>query len=387
MTDSALKVFVVDDDPSARMIATHVLSNLGYTLAEFSNGADCLAALDQEPDVILLDVEMPGTNGIDVCRACRDQGLSNAQVIFLSAHDDLDTRMAAYDAGGNDYVVKPYAAAELARKVKVAERALETARGLSAQANFAQQAAFTAMSSMGEMGAVLEFLRNSFACRTPADLARALFAACAQYGLQGLAEMRDAQGAHCFSSTRDVCSELEASIVGHAREMGRVFQFSDRLAINSPHLTMLLLNMPLDDPDRNGRYRDHLAIISEGAEARLEAMDSENQRLAHANAIMQVVADLAEVLARIELKQRDLRVGTLDLASRYAYELHAAFGEMALTGSQESALVAIAHKAHDRIANLMSDDKTVGNSLRQVIAVLEHTLAEAGERETQPEQK
>jgi CheY-like chemotaxis protein len=376
MSENALKIFVVDDAASARMIAAHVASGLGHVVSEFADGQACLDALDSEPDIILLDVEMPGINGIGVCQACRERGLTQAQVIFLSGHDDLDTRMAAYDAGGNDYVVKPYAAAELARKIKVAERALETTRGLTAQASFARQTAFTAMSSMGEMGAVLEFLRASFACATPAELARALFAAFAQYGLHGMAEIRLADGPRCYSSNRELCTELEASIVGHARNMGRLFQFSDRLAINSPHLTLLAMDLPVDDPERAGRFRDHLALLSEGAEARLKAMKNERHRAAHIESMASLISGLGEVLSDIERQQGELRVGILDAASRYAYELHAAYGQMALTAEQETALSGIARAGHERISSLLRSDSSAGGRLRQVIAYLQRSLHE-----------
>lgn len=374
MLEHALKIFIVDDDAPARLIAGHVVQGMGHTMAEFVDGESCLAALDEQPDVILLDVEMPGMNGIGVCQACRERGLEHAQVIFLSGHDDLDTRMAAYDAGGNDYVVKPYAAAELERKIKVAERALETKRGLSAQASFAQRTAFTAMSSMGEMGAVIEFLRASFACATPAELARALFAAFAQYGLHGMAEIRQPDGARCFSSNREICTELEASIVGHARGMGRLFQFSDRLAINFGHLTLLAMDMPVDDPERTGRYRDHLALLSEGAEARLQAMENERHRAAHIESMAGLIAGLGEVLADIENQQGELRVGILDAASRYVYELQSAYTQMALTGEQEASLAGIARAGHERVASLLRADNSAGERLRRVIAQLQNSL-------------
>lgn len=373
-----LNIFVVDDDPSDRMIATFQLDDPAYAVSEYDNGEACLAALGQSPDILLLDVEMPGMNGIDLCRAVRGAGHHQAQVIFISAHDDLNTRLTAYDAGGNDYIVKPYSAEELARKIRLAEVALEERRGLSDQAHHARQAAFTAMSSMGEMGVVLECLRASFACRAPGDLARALFQALEQYGLDGLAELRPGADAQAFSSAGGTCSALELSILGHARGMGRIFQFSDRMAVNYPHVTLLVSGLPLDDPDRVGRLRDHLAVLAEGVEARIIAMGDEAQRLRQAEAIGQAAADLTATLGEVEARHGDNRIRILENGNVFLEEMERAFIHMGLNETQEAELIAMARKAMARASEVMGEDKGLGDRLQAVIARLRETLRTGG---------
>lgn len=365
MSERPLKLFVVDDDPAARMIVNFELDDPAFHIVEFDRADACLAALDQGPDILLLDVEMPGMDGIALCRAIRAAGHDQAQVIFISSHDDLETRLAAYDAGGNDFMVKPYAPEELMRKVRVAERELMAKNGLSSQANYAQQAAFTAMSSMGEMGVVLEFMRKSFACTTTDALAESLFQALRQYSLHGLLEIRDGERELCYSS-QGVCSALEGSILGHARTLQRIFQFHDRLAINYPHVTLLILNLPLDDPDRIGRLRDHLAILVEAGEARLIAMSSENQRLAQAEGIEHAVAELTHALAEVETRQGENRMHSLEATNRYMEELDRAFIHLGLSGTQEASLVSLARVAMSRIVDLLGEDKSLGDSLRNI---------------------
>ncbi len=369
MTERLLTLFVVDDDPAARMIVSFELDQPSFRVLEFENAEGCLAALGEKPDVFLLDVEMPGMDGISLCRAIRAAGHDQAQVIFISSHDDLATRLAAYDAGGNDFMVKPYAPEELMRKVRVAERALADRQGLSSQANFAQQAAFTAMSSMGEMGAVLEFMRQSFSCPTPDALAQAVFQALAQYGLNGLLELEEGGRPLCYSS-QGVCSALEGSILGHTRSLQRIFQFHDRLAINYPRFTLLVLNLPLDDPERIGRLRDHLAILAEAGEARMAAMVSERRRLAQAEGIGHAVTELTHALAEVDLRQGENRMRALEATNQYMEELERAFVHLGLSGTQEAALVAMARAAMVRITDLLGEDKALGDKLRGIIVRL-----------------
>lgn len=369
MADQAMKVFVVDDDPSARMVALFQMERLDVVVQEFGDGESCLAALGNEPDIVVLDVEMPGMTGIEVCRAIRDGGNSGAQIIFVSGHDDLETRLAAYDAGGNDYLVKPYAPEELARKIELAIRVVENARAASGQAQFAQQAAFSAMSSMAEMGVTQDFLRASFSCRSAEELGRAICGALEQYGLQGLTELRDGADSHCFSS-RGACTELEISLLGHARGLERIFQFSNRMAINYPHVTVLIPNLPTDDPDRVGRLRDHLAVLAEGAEARFLAMCGEQRQRAQAEMVLAAVAELKATLEEIERTQEDHRVQTLVVANDQIEALTQAFVHLGLSETQEETIVALTQQGIDRLAHLQDYSISLSQRLQAVTARL-----------------
>ena len=360
-----MKIFVVDDDPAARMIAADQLNQPAYEVLELDSGEALLAAMQEAPDLVLLDIEMPGIDGIAACRALRQAGEEQVQVIFVSAHDDIETRLAAYDAGGSDFIVKPYNAGELAQKVRVAEGLLTRRTALADQAQFAQRTAFTAMSSMGEMGTVLQFLRTSFACETVERLAGLVFEALQQYDLQGLCEVRLSSGRRCFSS-RGECTSLEDAILQHASGMDRIFQFRDRVAINYPDLTLLVPGLPMDDPDRVGRLRDHLAIRAEGADARIRAMESERMRAAQGNAIVGAVQELTETLAEVEKSQAQGRVRATEINSVFLRELTSAFVSLGLSEDQESTLADMAERTHAQLNALRDSELMIDDRLRAV---------------------
>jgi len=106
MPEKPFCIFVVDDDALLRLVITDQLQGHGYQLHEFANGEECLAAMDLAPNLILLDIEMPGLSGIEVCRQIRADGNDDVQVMFVSAHDDLEILLTAFDAGGNDFIPK-----------------------------------------------------------------------------------------------------------------------------------------------------------------------------------------------------------------------------------------------------------------------------------------
>src|SRR5574343_869449 len=146
--EPTFRVAVVEDNPPQRMIVTRLLEK-EYIIEAFASGGDFLAS-EAKFDAVLLDIEMPDLSGYDTCRHFRDQARgAETPVIFVSAHDTPPERVAAYEAGGDDFVTKPIASHELNHKLRSAIEHCERVRALTSETSAAQQVAFTAMVSMG----------------------------------------------------------------------------------------------------------------------------------------------------------------------------------------------------------------------------------------------
>lgn len=115
------RVLVVDDDPALAEMLTIVLRNEGFEVDSCGNGNDALAAYrDRKPDVVLLDVMLPGRDGIQVCRQIRNE--SDTPVVMLTARTDTIDVVRGLEAGADDYVVKPFKPRELIARVKAQMR-------------------------------------------------------------------------------------------------------------------------------------------------------------------------------------------------------------------------------------------------------------------------
>jgi two-component system, OmpR family, response regulator MprA len=112
------QILVVDDDqPILRMLA-RTLRAEGYIVAASADGGAALAALEQSvPDLVVLDVAMPGLDGLAVCRRIRSKGLA-LPVLLLTARDAVSDRVKGLDAGADDYLVKPFAPEELLARIR-----------------------------------------------------------------------------------------------------------------------------------------------------------------------------------------------------------------------------------------------------------------------------
>lgn len=114
------KILVVDDHPSSRSTAVALLSVEGYEVLEAENGQAALSCLaGTNPDLILLDVMMPGMDGYEVCRRLKqDEHTRLTPVIFVTALNDRRARLRGIEAGGDDFLSKPFDQLELSARVK-----------------------------------------------------------------------------------------------------------------------------------------------------------------------------------------------------------------------------------------------------------------------------
>lgn len=120
-------VLVVDDDPDVLGTLTRALTRDGYQVSCVASGYEALEQLKQRtPDLIILDVVMPGLTGIEVCKRIRSNDAYNqVPVLFLSAHGQTTDIIDGLDAGGDDYVVKPFELSELRARVRALLRRLD----------------------------------------------------------------------------------------------------------------------------------------------------------------------------------------------------------------------------------------------------------------------
>src|ERR687884_225827 len=118
--NAPVRILVVDDERAVRESLRRALQLEGYEVELAADGAEALRRLaipQDEPDAVVLDVLMPGVDGLEVCRRLRRRGRS-VPVLMLTARDEVESRVAGLDAGADDYVVKPFALEELLARLR-----------------------------------------------------------------------------------------------------------------------------------------------------------------------------------------------------------------------------------------------------------------------------
>jgi two-component system, OmpR family, KDP operon response regulator KdpE len=120
-------ILAIDDEPQLLAALGTILEGRGYRLRTARNGAMALDAVaDERPDVVLLDLAMPGIDGLEVCRRLR--AFSRVPILVLSALSDEARKVKALDAGADDYVTKPFGVDELLARIRAALRRAQAQR-------------------------------------------------------------------------------------------------------------------------------------------------------------------------------------------------------------------------------------------------------------------
>lgn len=113
-----MRILIVEDDPSVARFIEQAFKEAGYVTVVASDGDSAFRLASSQPfELILLDIMLPGMDGLEVCRQLREQGL-RTPILMLTARDLLDDKVRGLDSGADDYLVKPYQVAELLARAR-----------------------------------------------------------------------------------------------------------------------------------------------------------------------------------------------------------------------------------------------------------------------------
>lgn len=364
------RVLVIDDDLLTAEVVRDVLAEQ-FVVEHAVDGASGLAQAEAvPPSLILLDIHMPGWDGYQTCTALKASAcLTQVPVVFLSGLTSLEDRLAAYDAGGDDFVAKPFDPTELQRLAEIYRHRSEERQQLADAAAYASAAAFTAMSNAGEMGVLLEFTRRSYLCSSYHNLASLILECIGQYGLAGAVAIRTGS----LTVTRNsegTPSAMENGVLEKLAQCGRVVTLGKRAAFNYPQTTLLINNMPIEDDDRAGRLRDHLASLCEAADARTKALSYERQAAQQARQLSRLIEEVKTTLAGINANHTADRRKAAFILEDMLLNVERQFVLMGLSESQEESIVTLLRQSSYQVLDLYDRGQQTDQTLKGLLAEL-----------------
>lgn len=370
--NESFNVFVVDDDIVIHEVMRALLEP-EYSIETFESAEACMAKLaESKPGMFLLDINLPGMDGYSFCRQLKDDGiLGRIPVTFVSGNDTIEARLAGYDAGGEDFIVKPFAPEEILRKVKVAQQILKKQKTLEEQAEVAEYLSNLALASMDESGIVLQFMSKLIAWETEEEIAQGLLELMQRYKLDGVVQTRVGQRTLTLSAT-GADLPLETSIINHVRGLERIFEFRNRSVHNFDRVTLMINNMPLGDPDFCGRLRDNLSVAAQGADSRLTAIETTEARNRSQAGIMNAIASLRESLSALRQSHQQDRAASSQLMLALEEDLAKAFVHLGLTTGQEQTLEDLVQEFMRKLIELLDR----GEETHQALQALSDSLGQ-----------
>ena len=366
-------ILSIDDDPNNQELLKKTFED--KTLLVAFGGEDGIAmALEHKPDVILLDIAMPGMNGIEVCRRLKsDPETAPIPILFVSAMNTLEDRLAGYKVGAEDYICKPINVHELRCKIDILMAYQGSLQQLDSRLRSASEVAFTAMSTNGELGVIVSFVESALNCPDFSALADQVLDVLGQFQINGCLVMRgDELQPLYFSNT--VLSPLETQLLDMAKDGKRIVSVGRRCIFNAETISILIKDMPADD-DRSGRLRDHVARLLTIADARIRSLVNEQAAMQYrtsevCRALNNAGDSLREVDERMQRFQRVIEETISDMMQRMEQQ----FTIMMLTDDQEEALLEPLRTGRARLDEIFDESMAIDSHMealrRHILAVL-----------------
>lgn len=375
---SLAHVLLVDDDPFNFELEKRLLGADNYRFSTALSGEECLARIQADrPDVILLDIVMPGLDGIETCRRIRqDEHGNDYLIIFVSAQDKPEIRLRAYDAGGDDFMLKPLTTEEIRRKVEMALKNRMECAALRRSLAETEQMAMLALTASGENGLVLRGFEKFFTCQTYESLARAILEATGQYKLQATVQLRAGKDLVTLNS-EGRCSLMEQELLANLCQEGqRLFDYGTRTVLCYPHITLLLKNMPTADEERHGRLKDNLALLAEGANVRMHALINEIAVRKRQQQLAAVIELSRHALSELDARYKYNQSLTASLLTDLETKVEFSFARLGLSEPQEAALMDFVRPLAARATQAYDEGLQIDNQLQAVLQSLRQAITE-----------
>ncbi len=365
----------MDDEPVNLTIMEELLQD-SYELATAKSGEECLQQVAaQKPDLILLDVNMPDLDGLETCRRLKeDRETADLPIIFVSALASHAELMAGYEAGGDDYVTKPFSEDILVKKIDVVLASQRRKQELKQISDDAVQALEESLSATEQLAEVVSFLHQSRAANSVDELVRSVFECLRKMELDGSMLVVEDDGNRIWFSD-DIDRPMERQILESLRGQDRVVSFGTRLAFNTDHATLLVRSLPRDD-DGVARLRALLAILTESMESRMREMKSDSRLDERREMLAKMLRATRESVARIDAEHQDRKARTHEILATLGDEIERSLLELELPRGRQAALLKIIEHSRRQAESVYENGIGIDADFQAIIDELVQALDE-----------
>ncbi|MFL0798174.1 MAG: response regulator [Cellvibrionaceae bacterium] len=338
------RVLVVDDSPNEIRILMELLKD-DYAVVAATSGEKALEIVngDSAPDIVLMDVTMEPMDGYEATSKILETH-PDLPVIFVSANTQTDEILKGFEVGGSDYITKPVDPEVVSRKVELTLEQSAERNQLEQQKSQANEMVMTALSSAGNLGIVLNFLREGLKVTARKNLADVAISAVKKYNLDACLLLRHTAG-NITRSTNTI-NQLEQELLERAAHMeARIFEKGNRLILNYSDVSMLIKNMPVDNEVLMGELRDHLASIAEDTDI-LNRKIGGDEAIAEQRSVMvaEILQETQSTLGEIESSQAEQKESSMRIMDSLVEEIEESFLSMGLTEEQEEQILQIVQR-------------------------------------------
>ena len=369
-------VLAIDDDKFIRNLVEQTLSDYCEVIQAENGEQGIRAAIRHNPDIILLDVEMPGMTGYEVCQQLKkDSSTNDIPVMFLSGRGALEDRVRGYNSGADDYIVKPFAKDELLARIEVLYQYRQQSTQLKNHIAQAESTAEMALTDFSDMGRVMRYVGQTYNAHSLERLSDHFFEFFNPLDLNVVVAYWYKEGAAYFSNHDAVCP-LEQELLEKCQDGDRFIDFGARTIVNYPKVSLLVKNMPLADAATYGRYKDLFPHVLEATNAKVMSMEINELIMAQANEITETF-NLVDTTLRTQVEEIYAHGQvSVDMVETLYSNFINTIPTLDLEDEQEEyVLNSVEHTVKELQAHLELTQQ-MRSSFNDVIAYMEHIMAQ-----------
>lgn len=365
-------VLLVDDDKIVHQIVRKAIVGHYQSVDAFDSDQAISALETLLPSVILLDIEMPGRNGYETCELLRqDRRFDFVPIVILSGRNSLRERMLAIESGADDFLVKPCSPEDLLTALSAASKSSRQKKLLEEKRRDAEKTAFIAMNGMSEIGAAMQFAERTYQLNDIHDLIALMIATLDGMRLKAVVAFVHGDS-YVWAGHNDQTSSLEQQLVINLRERGgRIFDFGCRTQFNCTCASLLIKNMPLDDPEKYGRLKDILLVMLGAVDVKIQAINLDRAILEQANQLRGSFDLIRQTLVVLGDSLAENHENGGNVMRTMVEQLALDLPRMGLEDDQERFILSTIDKAIVESAGIMDNGARISQSFQEVLSKMQ----------------
>ncbi len=369
-----LNILLIDSNQTNHKLLSKALNN-DFLLTVTDNEKTAIEHAGQNPtDIILLDIECFGPQYPEICEQLRSiDAFKNIPLLLIIPKTTELEPIQALNSGADYYINKPYDPELLIAKIQISIKFANERRQKNQQIQEAQQMALMAMTDSSELGWIIQFMEQSYRISSYEELAGAVFNLTNNFNLSCLLLIKAYEKEYIFSSN-DLLSPLETELILKLSHEKRFFDFSSRTQINYSNVSLLVKNMPVDDPIRYGRIKDLLPNILRSTESKIKLLNAQHVTKLQTNELQQSFVLITDTLNDIKQAIHNNQEKGIGILHQMLLEIDHDIPRMGLEEDQEMFILNKIDSAIEEADNTAAATLNITESFSSVIAKLHHLL-------------
>lgn len=368
------------------LIISKKLSQLGEKVAEFFKAdlvAEFTEAQGELPNksyhVALWDAIYEETMDLEACKVfLSHERMQKVPLVLLTASTDVKVKVKAFEYGCDDFIENSVSSDEVCARINKSIFHQIANSQLSQRLDQANEAARHAMVDNSDLGANIQFLLQVHDCDNLDQLGQQFFATVKRYGLICSIQMRSEMGDKNMEA-HGMAKDLESQLLLQLKDKGRYVDFGHRTIVNYDRVSLLIKNMPVDDPDKYGAIKDNTFCLVQGLNSRILALEDRHKLLTEKDSLKKLSVDVNHAINALQMSYQDVMKNIVNEVENSTEKIQDRLPHLALTETDEQFIDQIAEGLVAQTNRIFNDGLKVDELFEKLQKAVDRNLEDASE--------